>query len=73
MNVTAVAVVAIIFGCTLGLVSMILKHRGQSHTSSEDNKQLQGEIAQLKERVATLEKIVTDSKYQLNKEFDSLN
>ncbi|XOV79367.1 MAG: hypothetical protein ACFHVJ_00025 [Aestuariibacter sp.] len=72
MNVTAVAIIGIIFGCTIAIVSMILKHRSQSKVRSEDSFQFQKEIEQLKERVATLEKIVTDEKYTLNKEFDNL-
>lgn len=73
MNVTAVAIIGIIFGCTITMVRMILDHRSKSKLTSEDNGQLKAEIQQLKERVATLERIVTDSKYQLNKEFDSLS
>lgn len=73
MNVTAVAIIGIIFGCTIAIVSMILKHRSQSKVTSQDSDHLRAEINSLKERVATLEKIVTDSKYQLNKEFDSLS
>ncbi|MCC2606300.1 hypothetical protein [Planctobacterium marinum] len=73
MNVTAVAIISIIFGCSIALVGMILKHRSQSRLNSVDSERLQAEISQLKERVATLEKIVTDEKYQLKKEFDSLS
>lgn len=39
---------------------------------SDGSGKLKKEIAELKERVATLEAIVTDEKYQLNKEINNL-
>lgn len=72
MNVTAVAIIAIIFGCTIAMVSMIIKYKNESKIHSQDNHELESEIAKLKERVATLEKIVTDENYNLKKEFEKL-
>jgi len=72
MNVTAVAIIGIIFGSIYYTVKMILEHVGKSGKNKKENGLLEQEIHALKERVATLEKIVTDDKYQLNKEFDSL-
>ena len=72
MNVTAVAIIGIIFGSIYAVVNAILKHLKESKKMKTGDDSTQQEIQNLKERVATLERIVTDDKYQLNKEFDSL-
>jgi hypothetical protein len=51
---------------------MVLKFVKESKAHKQGDKALTKEIESLKERVATLEKIVTDEKYQLNKEFENL-
>lgn len=72
MNVTAVAIISIIFGTAYAIVKMILKFVKDSKAHKHEDSSLTTEIDNLKERVAILEKIVTDEKYQLNKEFESL-
>lgn len=72
---TAVAIVAIICWAIVSLS----KNRSPSKKSKtfegplqSQNTQMQKELEFMAERIAVLEKIVTDEKYQLNKEFDSL-
>lgn len=72
MNVTAVAIIAIIFGSLYYTVKAILHHLEDTRKLKQGDSDLEKEVENLKERVATLEKIVTDDKYQLNKEFESL-
>ena len=75
MDMTAIAIVAII---SWAIVSVV-QGRPPSKKSKAANSQLQSEHAQMQkdlqvmaERLAVLEKIVTDEKYQLNKELNSL-
>ena len=72
MNVTAVAIIGIIFGCIYSIVKMVLDYNRHSGKSKHQTSALEQEITELKDRVATLERIVTDEKYQLNKQFESL-
>ena len=41
--------------------------------ASEREQRLQNEVAELRDRVATLERIVTDGRYHLDKEFEKLH
>ena len=47
------------------------KHRRGE--ASERERRLQNEVADLRDRVATLERIVTDGRYHLDKEFEKLH
>ena len=77
MNVTAVVIVAIVFSALVHVVNTIFGKRNRHHASdlnkaTQTITTLQAEVDSLKDRVKTLEKIVTDEKYQLNKEFENL-
>ncbi|HBH7906109.1 nitrite reductase [Vibrio parahaemolyticus] len=76
-------VVAIVFGAIFGggIVKLILNHRKEVRAleiserntmSQEEQESLKKQIGELKRRVEVLERIVTDSKYQLEKEIASL-
>ncbi|HAV1432221.1 TPA: nitrite reductase [Vibrio parahaemolyticus] len=78
-----VLVVAIVFGAIFGggIVKLILNHRKEVRAleiserntmSQEEQESLKKQISELKRRVEVLERIVTDSKYQLEKEIASL-
>lgn len=71
MNMTAVAIVAIICWAIVELTKGP-REKKKGKADQMENDALRQEIADLKERVATLEKIVTDEKYSLNKEFENL-
>ena len=70
-----VAIVAIIGGLLYSAYEQkvklqIAKEKNRTSTADENAAK---ELAQLKERVAVLEKIVTDKNYSLKEEIDSLN
>lgn len=78
-----VLVVAIVFGSLFGggIVKLILNHKKELRAlevsernamSLEAQDSLKSQVDELKKRVEVLEKIVTDSKYQLDKEIASL-
>ncbi len=78
-----VLVVAIVFGSLFGggIVKLILNHKKELRAlevsernvmSQEAQESLKSQVDELKKRVEVLEKIVTDSKYQLDKEIASL-
>lgn len=77
MNVTAVAIVAIAFSALVHVINTIFGKRSRKtendlSSAAQTITTLKTEVASLKDRVETLEKIVTDEKYQLNKEFENL-
>ena len=49
------------------------KARREAREQAEREKRVQGEIDDLRERVETLERIVTDSRYDLRREFETLH
>ncbi|ASI94942.1 MULTISPECIES: hypothetical protein [Vibrio] len=78
-----VLIVAIVFGAIFGggIVKLILNHRKEvraleiserNQMSQEERDGLNKQVAELKQRVEVLERIVTDNKYQLDKEIASL-
>ncbi|WP_438862709.1 hypothetical protein [Neptunicella sp.] len=69
MNLTAIAIVAIVF---FGVAEIIKQAKKKNPSSSQPNDGLEQQINALKERVETLEKIVTDENYDLKKQFDTL-
>ena len=71
MNLTPIFIVAIICWAIVSIVQGP-KRKHNSKPNTEETDALRAEVADLKERVATLEKIVTDEKYNLNKEFENL-
>ncbi|MCG9541254.1 nitrite reductase [Vibrio parahaemolyticus] len=82
-SIADVLVVAIVFGAIFGggIVKLILNHRTEVRAleiserntmSQEEQESLKKQIGELKRRVEVLERIVTDSKYQLEKEIASL-
>ena len=70
-----VAIVAIIGGLIYAAYEQKLKLQMEKEksNSSAANTELLNEIAKLKERVAVLEKIVTDKNYSLKEEINNLD
>ncbi len=71
MNITAVAIVAIICWAIVELTNGS-KTKRKGKLDKAENDALAKEVAELRERVVTLEKIVTDEKYNLHREFENL-
>ena len=71
MNMTAIAIVAIICWAIVELTNGPRAKKKDKQDNQASNRALE-EISALKERVETLEKIVTDEKYDLNRQFDDL-
>lgn len=71
MNMTAIAIVAIVCWAIVELVNGT-RNKKLGKKDEQKNTELQQQIITLKERVETLEKIVTDEKYDLNRQFNDL-
>ena len=74
MNLTAIAIVALICWAIVELVNGPKgkkKHKKQAEQVNLNN-DLEREVAAMRDRIETLEKIVTDEKYSLNREFEDL-
>ncbi|CAI4165232.1 conserved hypothetical protein [Alteromonas macleodii] len=71
MDMTAIAIVAI---CAWALVTIVesAKDKSKKKLSNKETEAYKAEIAELKERVSVLEKIVTDERYDLKKQFADL-
>ena len=71
MNMTAIAIVAIICWAIVELTNGPKSKKKDKQDTQTSDRALE-EISALKERVETLEKIVTDEKYDLNRQFNDL-
>ncbi len=73
---TAIAIVAIISWAIVSIVRTLKsKHVESSQYKGETKARisaLESEIARMQERIVVLEKIVTDSNYDLKKQFEDL-
>ncbi|MEO9946145.1 MAG: hypothetical protein ABJH28_15250 [Paraglaciecola sp.] len=74
MNLTAIIIVAIV---CWAIVELVNGPKGKKKDKSNSKQaaatdELQRDIATMRERIETLEKIVTDEKYDLNRQFDDL-
>lgn len=75
MDITAIAIVAIICWAIVNLSKGRAPNKKSKEFQNElqaEHQQMQQQIETMAERLIVLEKIVTDEKYNLNKEFSSL-
>ena len=78
MNITAIVIIAIICWMIVSIVEKVSsrKHQktsnGEWHSYNQRTVELEEKIEVLEQRIAVLEKIVTDEKYDLKKEFEKL-
>lgn len=75
MNTTAIAIVAII---AWALVSITTERKSKSKNKKDtlshaEKAEMIARMDAMQERIEVLEKIVTDEKYDLNREFENLN
>ena len=68
---TAVAIVAIIAWAVVSIIENS-KNKNANKNKNKDAEAYKAEIEALKERVCVLEKIVTDEKYDLKRQFADL-
>ena len=75
MNITAILIVGIVCWAIVTLVNgpRSKKKDKKDMTQINQNHDLEREVEAMRERIETLEKIVTDEKYDLNRQFDDLN
>tara|TARA_R110001632_G_scaffold12865_3_gene44453 strand:+ start:106079 stop:106312 length:234 start_codon:yes stop_codon:yes gene_type:complete len=71
MNITAVAIVAIVCWAIVELTNGS-KTKKKNKVTLQQDAELAQQVADLKARIETLEKIVTDEKYDLHRQFDDL-
>lgn len=67
-----IAAIAIVAGCVLEGFRIYTKRQAQKGKTGDSQAELREELNALKERVATLESLVTDKSYQLREEFKRL-
>ena len=75
MDMTAIAIVAIICWAIVSVVQSRpsgKQSKGANMQLQQEHEQMQKDLQIMAERLAVLEKIVTDERYQLNKEFNAL-
>lgn len=75
MNMTAIAIVAIVCWAIVELVNGPKGKKKEKKDTERQNitQDLEREVIAMRERIETLEKIVTDEKYDLNRQFDNLD
>ncbi|QPG04989.1 hypothetical protein IT774_12640 [Salinimonas marina] len=73
MNLTAIAIVAIVASVIYKIVEAGCRVRQSKRTSDARTEQYEAEIAELRERIEVLEKIVTDESYDLKRQFKDLD
>lgn len=59
-------------GCAFVITLVWMKQRGKSGASRAELAALEREVGELRERIQTLEKIVTDARYDLSREIEAL-
>lgn len=73
MDVFTFVIIVVIIGCGSGVVNNYLKNqRERTLMSGEEDEAVYQEVAVLRERIEVLEKIVTDEKYQLERDLNRL-
>ncbi len=72
MNLWEFITVVAIAGMLTGVIQSWLKSKQGTASSEKETIQHQQSLAALEERVKVLEAIVTDSKYDLKREFENL-
>ena len=73
MDVFTFVIIVVIIACGSGVVNNYMKNqRERNLMSGEEDEVVYQELAVLRERIEVLEKIVTDEKYQLERDLNRL-
>ena len=65
-------IIVVIISCGTGVVNNYLKNQRERNLTGEEDEAVYQELAVLRERIEVLEKIVTDEKYQLERDLNRL-
>lgn len=71
MDVFTFVIIVVLIGCGSGVINNYMKNQ-RNRTNVTVDEDAQQELAELRERIEILEKIVTDEKYQLQRDLDHL-
>ena len=72
MDVFTFVIIVVIIACGSGVVNNYLKNQRERNLTGEEDEAVYQELAVLRERIEVLEKIVTDEKYQLERDLNRL-
>jgi len=71
MDVFTFIILVVLIGCGSGVVNNYMRNQ-RNRTKVTIDEDAQQELVELRERIEILEKIVTDEKYQLQRDLDHL-
>lgn len=71
MDVFTFVIIVVLIACGSGVINNYMKNQRNKNKLTVDE-DAQQELAELRERIEILEKIVTDEKYQLQRDLDHL-
>lgn len=71
MDVFTFVIIVVLIGCGSGVINNYMRNQRNKNKLTVDE-DAQQELAELRERIEILEKIVTDEKYQLQRDLDHL-
>lgn len=71
MDVFTFVIIVVLIGCGSGVINNYMRNQRNKNKLTVDE-DAQQELAELRERIEILEKIVTDEKYQLQRDLDRL-
>lgn len=71
MDVFTFVIIVVLIGCGSGVINNYMRNQRNKNKLTVDE-DAQQELAELRERIEILEKIVTDEKYQLRRDLDQL-
>jgi TolA-binding protein len=73
MDIFTFLFLTVLIGCSIPLMKLWQEGRRARAAESAGADELRTQIDRLQERIAVLEKIVTDDKYELRRELESLD
>ena len=71
MDVFTFIILVVLIGCGSGVINNYMRNQ-RNRTKVTIDEDAQQELVELRERIEILEKIVTDEKYQLQRDLDHL-
>ena len=72
MDLWTMIVLVVAIGCGAGIAESYFKSKRHADSARSNDGAKDNELAELRHRVEVLKKIVTDKKYQLERELDQL-